>query len=919
VTKPPVTWCAVLEDEYRALHGAAPLDPAAPTDPDERLRALHRRIHERGPSAVCLSGGGIRSATFALGVLQGLAYAGVLGTIDYLSTVSGGGYTGGWFTAWLQREGPAGREEVLTTIDPGRSLHQAHCGNESDDVSPVERVRRTCRYLAPRGGVVSADVWTLVTTMSRNLVLNWLVILPLLAAALMIPRIYYGGVQAVEQGFVPYGQSCSGVQGDAAHWSFLVAISSFIIATVYLLVNLVGLGGRWAQGRFLGWFLLPTVLGAVAITFYWSAAICAPPLPGTLLIGTIIPAAGWIVVGTIAARVSRRRGPDDGSAVRVRVGAPTVIAAIASGPILSLGMWWLGSFEYGFGAGETMRQLYAVFAVPLVLIFGLIQMTVFIGLASSEMDDPVLEWYSRCGAWIAIAAVLWMAAGVLVFYMADVVELGVSAASRATSINHRATSAVLAALVPLLSSLAGLWSRGGGGTTGSLAWVRLGLQKLGLPAVILVLLSTIAWADLRAVQKLEYHWFNLETPCGPDTGRPCHTIGAGVEENVVLFGTLLLVGLIMSRFVPVNRFSLHGMYRQRLIRTFLGASRRDRHPNGFTGFDANDDLCVHELKDVRPLHVICTTLNAVSSTHVGRHETQAQSFTFTPLHVGNHDIGYRPAGEFGSDGGGKGTGLSLGLALAVSGAAASPAMGMYSTKARAFLLTLANARLGLWFGNPQSETTWQSSEPPLSVGPLMRELLGLTTDHNPYVYLSDGGHYENLALWEMVARRCRFIIVSDAGCDPQYALDDLANAVRRIRLDLGIPIQFDPIDITRGGQGQGNPHAAIGRIRYAVVDGADAPDGTILYLKATLSGDEPVDVRNFACSDPTFPHDSTANQFFDEARFESYRTLGFHTVLSVLPGLKRVPNAEALCHTARTVLADMAAARRSGGGAAVAT
>jgi hypothetical protein len=301
--------------------------------------------------------------------------------------------------------------------------------------------------------------------------------------------------------------------------------------------------------------------------------------------------------------------------------------------------------------------------------------------------------------------------------------------------------------------------------------------------------------------------------------------------------------------------------------------------------------------------------NAVSSTHVGRHETQAQSFTFTPLHVGNHDLGYRAASEYGSDGGGTGTGISLGMALAVSGAAASPAMGIYSTKARAFLLTLANARLGLWFGNPKSGATSKNSEPPLGVGPLMRELLGLTTDHNPYVYLSDGGHYENLGLWEMVARRCRIIIVSDAGCDPNYSFDDLANAVRRIRLDLGIPIQFDPIDVTRGGQGQGNPHAAIGRIHYGVVDGSSAPDGTILYLKATLSGDEPVDVRNFAVLDPTFPHDSTGNQFFDEARFESYRTLGFHTVLTVAAGLTNVPDAAALCDIARKTLSPIDRAR----------
>jgi hypothetical protein len=271
--------------------------------------------------------------------------------------------------------------------------------------------------------------------------------------------------------------------------------------------------------------------------------------------------------------------------------------------------------------------------------------------------------------------------------------------------------------------------------------------------------------------------------------------------------------------------------------------------------------------------------------------------------VGNRDVGYRPAREYGSDGGDQATGLSLGTALAVSGAAASPAMGMYSSKARAFLLTLANARLGLWFGNPGSEKNWRTSEPPLGVGPLLRELLGLTTDHNPYVYLSDGGHYENLGLWEMVARRCRYIVVADGGCDPQYTFDDLANAVRRIRLDLGIPVQFSSLDITRAGQGHGNPHAAIGKIRYSVVDGP-VEDGTILYLKATLSGDEPIDVRNFACMDPTFPHDSTGNQFFDEARFESYRLVGFHTVQSLTGGLKSVRDIEGLCDAARKALAD---------------
>jgi hypothetical protein len=161
----------------------------------------------------------------------------------------------------------------------------------------------------------------------------------------------------------------------------------------------------------------------------------------------------------------------------------------------------------------------------------------------------------------------------------------------------------------------------------------------------------------------------------------------------------------------------------------------------------------------------------------------------------------------------------------------------------------------------------------------VRELLGLTNDRSPYVFLSDGGHFENLGLYEMVRRRCRCIIVSDAGCDPGYTFEDLSNAVRKIRIDFSIPIEFPPdgLGMSVGGQGKGNPHLAIGTIRYSAVDGPVA-NGVLIYMKATLSGDEPVDVLNYGRSHPAFPHESTANQFFTEAQFESYRTLGLHTL-----------------------------------------
>jgi predicted acylesterase/phospholipase RssA len=879
---PPLTWAEVLAGEYAAVTG----EPA----PDASdLPKLHARFHQRGVSALCLSGGGVRSATFALGVLQGLAHVGVLGAFDYLSTVSGGGFTGGWFTAWLHREGPAARQKVIRALDPTVAEEPARR-------KPVEYVRRMCRYLAPRGGLLSADVWSLFATLARNLFLNWLVILPLLAAALLVPRLYFGIAYAIEQ---PFARSNCLAWDRPAVWFLTASFASFAVAVGYLGLNFTGRGGAWSQRRFLALFLGPMVSGSILITLFYSAYPCNLAVGWTLGLTAALPAVGWVVSGVLLSRMLPAGDPS-GAALRMPVTIRTVAAAAGAGPVIGAGVYWLAIHEFGWDSHLT--PAYAAIAVPAILALMLVSIVLFVGFASPDLDDAALEWWSRCGAWLGIAAAIWLAAAGIVFYLADTMDAGFRWLDRALAIDTpHASGAILTALVPLLSSGAGLLARSAAETNQRPSAVRALVQRITLPAIIVLLLGSLAWANLRAAEALEYHQLN-GVKCTPAIGAvndDCHPGGGGIGELAILFAAFVVAGLIMSSFVPANRFSLHGMYKQRLIRTFLGASHRDRRPNAFTGFDSRDDLLVHELHDVRPLHVINATLNAVSSTRVAAHERQSETFTFSPLHAGNRETGYRNASEYGSDGGGRGTGLSLGMALAVSGAAASPAMGIFSSKARAFLLTIANARLGLWFGNPRSERVWRSSDPPLGVAPVVREMLGLTTDRNPYVYLSDGGHYDNLGLWEMVARRCRFIVVSDAGCDPDYRYDDLANATRRIRLDLGIPIKFPPMTATREGQGKGNPHGMIGVIGYSAVDGPDAADGTILYLKATLSGDEPVDVWNFAAADAAFPHDSTSDQFFDEARFESYRTLGFHTVMSLAGEFRGDGGVGGLCATVR--------------------
>jgi hypothetical protein len=204
-------------------------------------------------------------------------------------------------------------------------------------------------------------------------------------------------------------------------------------------------------------------------------------------------------------------------------------------------------------------------------------------------------------------------------------------------------------------------------------------------------------------------------------------------------------------------------------------------------------------------------------------------------------------------------------------------------------MTLLNVRLGAWLGNPgpAGSRTFHLGYPKFSVGPMIAEAFGLTNDTSPYVYLSDGGHFENLGLYEMVLRRCHFIVVSDAGEDPECSFADLGGAVRKIRIDLGIPIEFDEICIyARGGDAEQNlkgRNCAIGRIRYPLVDGDGAEDGVLVYLKPACYGQEPRDIYEYFKSSQAFPHESTADQFFTESQFESYRMLGVHTLEKICP------------------------------------
>jgi hypothetical protein len=356
---------------------------------------------------------------------------------------------------------------------------------------------------------------------------------------------------------------------------------------------------------------------------------------------------------------------------------------------------------------------------------------------------------------------------------------------------------------------------------------------------------------------------------------------------VLAFGLTGFSG-VAAYFVNINRFSLYDLYRMRLTREFLGASNSNRRPNCWTGFDESDDIPLAALwppKDgVKRLYpVINVALNMAATKRLEWQERKAVSFVFTPLYSGSgatHALGFRDTKEYAA-------GIRLGWALTVSGAALSPNAGYCATPGLALLMTLFNLRLGVWSGNPgkAGDKCYQLRGPANALRPLLTEALARTDDKSKYVYLSDGGHFDNLGVYEMLRRRCRIIVVSDATCDPRYVYTDLGSVVRKAAIDFGIRIRFTHLDMARRGE---IPAVKSAYSAFAIIEYPEARDdgqrrqGYLLYVKSYYGGvEEPADVRSYALENPAFPHDTTLNQFFGEAQFESYRALGGYTIMEL--------------------------------------
>jgi hypothetical protein len=373
-----------------------------------------------------------------------------------------------------------------------------------------------------------------------------------------------------------------------------------------------------------------------------------------------------------------------------------------------------------------------------------------------------------------------------------------------------------------------------------------------------------------------------------------------IAQGFIAAGLFLIIAIAAMK-IDVNRFSMHGVYRNRLVRAFLGGARASRAVDPFTDFDPEDNRRVSELKaqknNRRVLYpVINVTLNLVGGQNLAWQERKASSFIITPFYCGSAILGDKITGVATAnspqkwtgayvetkDYGGKEpdldrdkTGISLGTAITISGAAASPSMGYNSSPATAFLMTLFNVRLGAWLSNPAADIPKAEVQagPTSALKPLLTEALGLTDAKSDNVYLSDGGHFDNLGIYEMIRRRCRYILVVDADQDENFDFGDLARSVRFAAIDLNAKIEFTSIKMVPMQEAKEDSVTfAVGQITYAE---SPAERSVLVYLKPTyFYQTAPIDVRSYGTTSPTFPHETTLDQWFGEAQFESYRRLG---------------------------------------------
>ncbi len=357
------------------------------------------------------------------------------------------------------------------------------------------------------------------------------------------------------------------------------------------------------------------------------------------------------------------------------------------------------------------------------------------------------------------------------------------------------------------------------------------------------------------------------------------------------FRTMFTVTMLLSAWLPllllvvvanVNHLSMHRYYRDRLMQAFMpyfppGDEDRDPlDPNQFLlryiGWFYKD-----RFRTAAPYHIINANLVTLDSADPRLRARGGDNFIFSPLFCGSERTGYARTKTY------LGGTMDLATAFAVSGGAVQANTGATRSRPLAILMSLLNVRLGYWIANPNRTWWWKGnlgSAYWFSYFYVLLEMLGLGLDErHRYVHLSDGGHFENLGLYELIRRRCKYIIVCDATADPNFTYSDLARVSQLVRVDFGAEIEIDTRPLMPQEVCPTDEHlvysrqpCVAGKVTYRNGD-----VGTILYIDTCMFKGLPEDIYGYQRHNRKFPDEPTTDQFFNERQFEAYRELGLRT------------------------------------------
>lgn len=890
----------VLEEEFQQV---------------ETSRNLRLSENPQRPAAqksligLAFSGGGIRSATFNLGVLQALARKKLLRSMDYVSTVSGGGYIGGWLMGWMHHQS-IGIQEIEQRLSTPPKMPE-----EANDSPEVHFLRDYSNYLTPRKGLLRADFLAFAASYLRNTLLNQIILVLALLSLLLVPRTIVYLMHLLEDlENLSKGKFSSSLQPymQSQYFALAVALGLGILAVIHIGRNLETVDPL--KGKRDYWFttsksvhlliIFPLIASAALFAYGCSQfltqwGIVQNPTFLAPAMGIAVYLGMWVIACVVreVLRFRRQHLVDGGPASWLVLVTAALTGVIVGYLFVPFAHILIHDIEKGGLPYSNWHVM--TFGPPAAILIMLLAGVIHIGLMGSSMTEAYREWWGRLGGYLMLFALCWLALFLISIFFPY--ELGRllrwerAHPSLVVSINGIPIHVIPAwgVLTWIASTAYGVFfgkSEKTGKWNTDASWSKKlfaiaakltpFIFILGLLLGFSVLASYLAnWVKHVSGSPLvvpSEFFFDIQVP--------------------LLCLAFLAAAFLVSWRVDINEFSIHYLYRDRLIRCYLGASVPGRNAQPFTGFSEADNFPLSRLQispgsvlpqDGRPLPILNTSLNVVNGKELALQTRKARSFALTPSYGGftralpnkrEWEAAYAPTKELASKLPGFKEGITIGTAVAISGAAASPNMGSYSDPALGFLMTLFDVRLGWWIGNPCSEG-WKNGSPRVGFACLLQELLGATRDDSKYVYLSDGGHFENLAVYELVRRRCKLIIASDASCDSEYTFGDLHNAVERCRTDFGVEIVLRDLQEIAPKAPPDDPgtlrsqaHFAVGRIRY----NPDSPkeDGTIIYLKPALLQSDPCDVLAYAKKDKSFPHDTTANQWFDEDHFENYRALG---------------------------------------------